>query len=143
MLRSLVGSEMCIRDRGNQEAIDEAIEEATLQGLEQDEIDATTASALKGAGKVGKAVGRSDVGLAHMLHELNIGIRYNTRAMTNQIKYQELPWGNVSDRILDHIRSVMSKNFTYATSTGYKPMRFSADLWREQRLNAFNSIPPW
>ena len=122
--------------QGNQEAIDEAIEEATLDGLEQDEIEATTASAVKGAGKVGRALERNDIGLGIMLRELNVGLRYNTRAMTNQIKYQDLPWYNVSDRVLDHIRSKIAKNYTYATSNGFKPMRFTPDLWR----TAYNAL---
>ena len=116
--------------QGDEVAIQEAIEEAASQGLSKDEIDATTRSALKAATEKGVAIERSSYGLLLMLNKLDIEIRYNTRAMANQFRYKNLPWCNTTDRLLEHTKQLIANTFVYATNQGFKPMRFSPDLWR-------------
>lgn len=116
--------------RGDDEAVAEAIERATLAGLSEKEARATAESAIKGAEKAGTSIDRNANGLEFMLNELDIRVRFNTRSLTNQIKYEDLPWINVTDRILAHVQDTMAKRFVYATQAAFKPMRWSAELWR-------------
>lgn len=115
--------------QGDQEAVEQAIEQAALAGLEKDEITATRDSAIRAALRDGKSIDRDARGLVTMLDILGIDIRYNIRSMTNQLKYKDQPWCNVTDRLLAHVKQLMSQQFVYTTSQGFKPMKWTPDLW--------------
>ena len=116
--------------RGDEAAIAKATEEAMLAGLKEDEIQATVESAREGANRAGHAYSRTRAGLEGMLQDLDVHVRYNTRSMTNQIRYKDLPWTNTSDRVLNQLQDVMQEKFVYATANAFKPMRWPNDLWR-------------
>lgn len=121
---------------GDESAILQATEEAVLAGLDRQEVESTVESALKGAEKAGRAIDRSAMGLEQVLEEMGVRIRFNTRGMTNQIKYEDLPWINVTDRIISHLLDTMATRYVYSTSNGFKPLRWSGDLWR----TAYNAL---
>lgn len=109
--------------------IEEAKKEALDAGLPLSEVNTTSASAQAAAVNIPVFHTKDDVALMSALESMDVGLRYNTRTQTGEIRNGAEPWKGMTDRNAGFLRAEIARKCRYDTDKGPRALHYGESSW--------------